>query len=122
MPVIARAFAVVFLCAFSFEAMAATQEEIDQARNKGLAWFYVNQKGDGSWKTAGGLQTQSTAAALEALLNAGITRGRPFAMAQSWLANADQISTDSISRQCIALYRSGSAVTSLIARLTAMRR
>lgn len=121
MPVIARAFAVVFLCAIAFEAMAATQVEIDQARNKGLAWFYVNQKGDGSWKSAGGLQTQSTAAALEALLKAGITRGRPFAMAQSWLANADQISTDSISRQCIALYRSGSDVTELIARLTAMR-
>jgi len=121
MSVIARAIAVVFLSVCAGEAYAATQAEIDAARNKGLAWLYTSQKGDGSWKTTGGLQSQPTAAALEALLNAGVTRGRPFATAQSWLTNADSLSTDSLSRQTIALYKAGASVTALMTRLTGMR-
>ncbi|MBI5656777.1 MAG: putative Ig domain-containing protein [Geobacter sp.] len=121
MSVIARAVAVVFLSVCAAEVSAATQEEIDAARSKGLAWLYTSQKGDGSWKTTGGLQSQPTAAALEALLNAGITRGRTFATAQSWLANVDALSTDSLSRQSIALYKAGASVTALMTRLTSMR-
>lgn len=121
MSVIARAVAVVLLSVLATTATAATQAEVDLARSKGLAWLYINQKGDGSWHNSGGLQTQPTAAALEALLNSGITRGRPFAIAQSWLANADTQSTDSLSRQSIALYKSGASVTELMTRLTGMR-
>lgn len=120
MSVIAQAVAVLLLV-FATTATAATQAEIDQARSKGLAWLYNTQKGDGSWKTSGGLQTQPTAAVIEALLNAGVTRGRTFAMAQSWLSNADSQSTDSLSRQSIALYKSGASVTVLMTRLTGMR-
>ncbi|MDD5760258.1 MAG: prenyltransferase/squalene oxidase repeat-containing protein [Desulfobulbaceae bacterium] len=121
MSVIARAVAVLLLSVFAIQALAATQAEIDQSRSKGIAWLYNSQKGDGSWKTSGGLQIQPTAVALEALLNAGVTRGRPFATAQSWLANADSLSTDSLSRQSIALYKSGANVTTLMTRLVTMR-
>ncbi len=105
----------------SQQSYSATQTEIEQARSKGLAWLYINQKGDGSWKTLGGLQTQPTAAALEALLNAGIIRGRTIATAQSWLSNADTQSIDSLSRKSIALYRSGADVASLMNHLTGLR-
>lgn len=121
MSVIARSVAILFLLVFATESPAATQEEINQAQSKGLAWLYTNQAGDGSWKSSSGLQIQPTAAVLEALLNVGITRGRTFAIAQSWLANADSLSTDSLSRQSIALYKSGASVTALMTRLTAMR-
>ncbi|OGU06411.1 MAG: hypothetical protein A2075_07595 [Geobacteraceae bacterium GWC2_58_44] len=121
MSVISRTFSTVSLLVFATTAIAATQADIDQARNKGLAWLYISQKGDGSWRTAGGLEIQPTAAVLEALLNAGVTRGRAFAMAQSWLTNADSISTDSLSRQGVALYKAGANVTALMTRLTGMR-
>ncbi|KAF0218590.1 MAG: Ig family [Geobacteraceae bacterium] len=121
MSVLQRAVAVVVMCVFATGALAATTAEIDQARNKGLAWLFSNQKGDGSWKASSGLQNQPTAAALEAYLNAGVKQGYSFAAAQAWLGNAEALSTDSLSRQSMALYKSGASVTALMTRLTAMR-
>lgn len=121
MSVMVRVTVGVLFCLLATSATAATQAEIDLARNKGIAWFYINQKGDGSWKIPGGLQTQPTAAALEALLNSGITRGRFVAMAQSWLTNTVSQSTDSLSRQSIALYKSGANIAPLMTRLINMR-
>jgi squalene cyclase len=88
---ILRKIVAVVLCVISMAsgAMAATQQDIDNARAKGLAWLISNQNGDGSWKAAAGLEVQSTATALEALMNAGITQGFDYGAAVSWLKNTD---------------------------------
>jgi squalene cyclase len=63
-----RKIVMMVLCVISMAsgAMAATQQDIDNARAKGLAWLISDQNGDGSWKAAAGLEVQSTATALEA--------------------------------------------------------
>lgn len=123
MSVISRTLSVAFLLALATaSATAATPEEIDLARNKGLAWLFANQQGDGSWKIPlSNLQAQPTAAVLEAYINAGVSHGYSFATAQAWLSNADPQSTDSLSRKCMALYRTGSNTATLITRLINMR-
>ncbi len=122
MSVRSQAFSLVLLSLFATTASAATPEQIDQARNKGIAWLLSNQQGDGSWKIpSSSLQTQPTAAALEAYINAGVNHGYSFASAQAWLTNVDSQSADSLSRQSTALYRTGASTTTLMARLINMR-
>ncbi|MCX5804630.1 MAG: hypothetical protein NT010_00995 [Proteobacteria bacterium] len=99
-----RALMVIALCMFfTMQSHAVSQEQIDNARYKGLAWLMTHQLGDGSWQAAPGLEVQSTAAALDALTNAGIRTGYSFGAAVSWLMNADAPSVDSLSRKIIAL-------------------
>ena len=81
----------------------ATLSPTDQARVKGLAWLYQHQNGDGSWNNAAGLAVQSTAAALGALRNAGVSAGPGYSNGLAWLENAQAGSVDSLSRQIQAL-------------------
>ncbi len=116
-----RLATVALLSGIAMESFAASQAQIDEARNKGLAWLIVNQGGDGSWKVNATLGIQATSSALEALLNAGIRRGFSFAAGQSWLTNAEAVSTDSLSRQSATLSQCGADVSALTSRLVAMR-
>lgn len=88
-------------------ALAASLAEMDAARVKGLAYLYRTQNGDGSWANLDSLKVQTTATALEALMNAGINSGKTYASASAWLANIDPPSVDSAARKIAALSRTG---------------
>jgi chitodextrinase len=122
MSVLLRTIVITALCVISMASVAigATQQQIDTARAKGLAWLIQNQNGDGSWKLSSGLKIQPTSAVLEAFLNAGIKRGYPYAAGVSWLGNAEALNTDSLARQASTLYRCGGNVDILMNRLNSM--
>lgn len=98
---------------------AATPAQIDDARAKGLAWLVKNQKGDGSWQAHASLKVQSSAVALSALRNAGITNAESYAAGLSWLTNAEAGSTDAQSRQIAELAQAGAATSAKVAVLQA---
>lgn len=91
-------------------AMAAAlpaQAGIDEARAKGVKWLVQTQKGDGSFGGLQGLDTQATAAAIEAMLAAGMARSPQYGRALSWLANAPGASVDARAWQAAALAAGG---------------
>lgn len=100
-------------------AQAATQAQIDQMRARSLAYLVGQQKGDGSWRDAGGNGVQATASALEAMINSGIKTGYAPGAAVSWLLNENASSTDSLARQIAALARHGVVVNHLVPLLLA---
>lgn len=105
---VSRALVIAAIVLFSLPAYA----DVETARAKGLAWLLTQQLGDGSWRAAPGLEVQSTAAALDAITNAGISRGYAFGAAVAWLQNADAPSIDSLSRKAAALKGAGVDVAS----------
>ena len=113
----------IVLSAVAANSMAAapTSAQLDQARTKGLAWLVTHQSGDGSWNSPSGLAVQPTAAALDALANAGIKQGYVYAASQAWLVNADGSSVDSLSRKTVALFHSGANVAPLTSQLLLQR-
>jgi len=102
-------------------AEAAIPVQIDDARAKGLAWLVKNQKGDGSWQAHGALKVQSTASALEALMQAGMRSGETYGAAVGWLSNVEASSIDAKSRKAAALALAGLDTTSLVQALLAAR-
>lgn len=86
---------------------APAQAGIDDARAKGLKWLVQTQKGDGSFNGLNGLDTQSTAAAVEAMGAGGMTKSPQYARALSWLANAPGSSLDARAWQAMALASAG---------------
>lgn len=102
-------------------AQAASSAQIDEARTKGLAWLYLNHKGDGSWYANDSLKVHSTAAALEALRNAGIKSGEAYGGAVSWLTNADPQGMDAASRRIMALFQAGLDTSALTQKLVGAR-
>lgn len=100
-------------------AQAATTAQIDDARAKSLAFLVSQQKGDGSWRDAGGNGVQATASALEAMTQSGIKTGYVPGAAVSWLLNENASSTDSLARQIAALARHGVGVNHLVPLLLA---
>lgn len=100
------AFAFLFVT-FLPAAMAATTAQIDAARAKGLWWLITHQNSDGRWKSAGGMEVQPTAAAIEAMTNAGMKQGFVYGKAVAWLGNADAPSVDTLSRKITALKGAG---------------
>lgn len=110
----------VLFCTLAVQASAATQQQLDNARSKGIAWLLQKQNGDGSWQMASGLKIQPTAAALDALVNAGIKSGYPFSSAVAWLGNAEALSVDGLARQSRTLYKCGNNVDTLMKRLDTM--
>ncbi|MBP1151330.1 hypothetical protein [Methylocaldum sp. RMAD-M] len=62
-----------------FVAASGQAAPIDEARLKGLAWLIQHQHGDGRWESVPGLEVAATAAAVEALVNAGVTQGEAYA-------------------------------------------
>lgn len=104
-----------------FIAKTGLAAPIDDARFKSLAWLITHQGGDGSWRGAPGLEVAETAAAIEALANAGVTQGDTYATGVAWLQNHQADSTDALARQTIALYKAGRDTTGLMTRLIALR-
>lgn len=99
---------------------AATQAQIDAARNKGLWWLATHQNGEGRWGNSPIASVASTATALEAL-NASGLRGPLYARGYSWLANAPANSVDSLARQITAVGMSGGDTTRLTTGLMSAR-
>ena len=91
----------------------ALSADTDSARNQGAAWLIKQQRGDGSWASAGGdLPVQATSAAILALKNAGLSRSPTYGAAVGWLANVDVSSVDSISRKIEGLAAAGMRASS----------
>lgn len=101
--------------------LSASLAEMDTARVKGLAYLYRTQNGDGSWANLDSLKVQTTATALEALINAGINTGKTYASAGAWLANVDPPSVDSAARKIAALSRTGMNMKPQAQALLALR-
>ena len=104
-------FAFVLLLAVV--ATAPAQAGIDDARAKGLKWLVQTQKGDGSFAGLQGLDTQSTAASVEAMISGGMTKSPQYARALSWLANAPGGSLDSRAWQAMTLAAAGRDATTI---------
>jgi hypothetical protein len=96
-------------------ALAAmpAQAAIDEARAKGIKWLVQTQKGDGSFVGLQGLEVQSTSAAIEAMLAAGVTQSPQYARALAWLANAPGGSLDSRAWRVSALAAAGRDATGI---------
>src|SRR5262245_59027115 len=101
-------------------ASAATQEQIDAAREKMLAWLLIHQRSDGSWRGTPGSEVAASASALEGLSRAGVN-GYPYAAGVSWLANAPIASVDSLSRKIVALRQANLNVTPALQQLLGWR-
>lgn len=107
----------MLICVGLLASGASYAAPVDDTRFKGLAWLLSNQNGDGSWGNSAGLKVVETASGVEALANAGITSGDSFNRAVAWLENYQAASTDSLSRQALALYKAGRDVSGLTTRL-----
>ncbi len=102
--------AVLLTAAVSLPAQGAT---VDEARAKGLKWLVQTQKGDGSFSGLQGLETQATAASVEAMIAGGMSKSPQYARALSWLANAPGESLDSRAWQTMALAAAGRDATTI---------
>lgn len=111
----------IALLLFSSSIHAATPAQLDTARNKGLAWLFTHQSSEGQWQSPGGLPVQTTAAAVDALKNAGVTRGYFYAGAVAWLRNAEALSNDALARQIGALSATGTNTQPLVTTLLTNR-
>ncbi len=96
----------------SLSVWAATQTQIDTARNKGLWWLFAHQNSEGRWGNSSIAAVAATASALEALNTAGL-RGPVYARGYSWLVNAPASSVDSLARQLAAVRLAGGNTTNL---------
>lgn len=110
----------VMLGTASISSGAATQAQIDTARNKGLWWLFVHHNGEGRWGNSSIAAVASTASALEALSVAGL-RGPIYSRGYSWLANAPSSSVDSLARQITAVNMGGGNTTRLTNDLMSAR-
>jgi len=108
------------LGATAMSGWGASQLQIDNARDKGLWWLFAHQGGEGTWGSAPNTTVADTAAALEALANAGI-RGPVFSRGYSWLANAEASSADSLARQIAAVRGAGGDTSRLTTKLAGGR-
>ena len=112
-----RRLILAVLCLSIFSTTVGWAAAIDTARLNGLAWLILNQSGDGSWRDSPGLEVAQTAAGVEALLNAGISKGNTYDTAVAWLQSYQAYSTDALSRQVIALSKAGRNTSSLMSQL-----
>lgn len=88
-------------------AASSAQATVNDARAKGIKWLAQTQQGDGSFVGLQGLEVQSTSAAVEAMLAAGLDKSPQYARALAWLANAPGGSLDSRAWQAAALAAAG---------------
>jgi hypothetical protein len=92
---------------FALTVASSAHATDDDARAKGTKWLVQTQNGDGSFVGLQGLEVQSTSAAVEAMIAAGMTHSPQYARALSWLANAPGGSLDSRAWQVAALAAAG---------------
>ena len=99
-----RACAVIgiSLALVSSTVAAATQAQINAARDKAAAWLIGQQLGEGRWTTGHDADIPVTAQALMGLTSAGV-RGVPTRNATAWLLNAKTDSIDALARSLLAL-------------------
>lgn len=97
----AAAMAAALLFGTGRETPAATQPQIDLARDKAAAWLILNQKGDGLWLKGEGADLPVSAQALLGLVSAGV-KGYPVFNANAWLLNNKPESVDALSRILMA--------------------
>lgn len=90
---------------------------VDEARAKGLKWLVQTQNGDGSFSGPQGLETQATAATVEAMVAGGMSKSPQYGRALSWLANAPGASVDSRAWQAMALVAAGRDATTIAGTL-----
>jgi hypothetical protein len=90
---------------------------VDEARANALKWLVQTQKGDGSFSGLQGLETQATAASVEAMLAGGMSKSPQYGRALSWLANAPGSSVDSRAWQAMALVAAGRDATTIAGTL-----
>jgi len=90
---------------------------VDEARAKALKWLVQTQKGDGSFSGLQGLDTQATAASVEAMIAGGMSKSPQYGRALSWLANAPGASVDSRAWQAMALASAGRDATTIAGTL-----
>lgn len=106
--------AALLTAAASLPAHAAT---VVEARAKGLKWLVQVQQGDGSFSGLQGLDTQATAASVEAMIAGGLGKSPQYGRALSWLANAPGASVDSRAWQATALAAAGRDATTIAGTL-----
>ena len=116
-----RPLSIAYSFLLTLTIVSPVQANVDDARAKGLAWLVKNQKGDGTWYAREAIRVQSTAAALEALMNAGIRSGETFGAGTAWLSNSESPSTDSQARKLAALNDAGYSMAAASAQLSAGR-
>jgi hypothetical protein len=104
---------IAFTLLLALTVASPAQANVDDARAKGIKWLAQTQKGDGSFVGLQGLEVQSTSAAVEAMLAAGVTRSPQYARALAWLANAPGGSLDSRAWQAAVLAAAGRDATSI---------
>lgn len=104
----------LLMAAMSQQSHAVT---VDEARANALKWLVQTQKGDGSFSGLQGLETQATAASVEAMLGGGMSKSPQYGRALSWLANAPGASVDSRAWQAMALVAAGRDATTIAGTL-----
>jgi Putative Ig domain len=98
----ARAVIGISLALGAGAVEAATQAQINAARDKAAAWLIGQQLGEGRWTTGHDADIPVTAQALMGLTAAGV-KGIPARNATSWLLNAKADSIDALARSLLAL-------------------
>jgi hypothetical protein len=95
--------------------------QVETARSKGLAYLVTHQRGDGTFASTSGLEVQTTAAAVEALANAGMKPSQSVTAAIAWLGNQEATSVDSWARRIVALNTVGIRKDSDLIKLLDLR-
>lgn len=106
-----RQLRIAYSLLLTLSIVSPVQATVDDARAKGIKWLVQTQKGDGAFVGLQGLEVQSTAAAVEAMLAAGMTRSPQYTRALAWLGNAPGGSLDARAWQAAALAAAGRDAT-----------
>lgn len=116
-------FVAIFVCwpFWVSVVFAATQAQIDQSWNKGLAWIMTNQHQDGGWSNTAGLGPQTTGEILKALAKVNLKTSYTYMGGVSWLSNSEPGSVDALAHQIEALKTSGEELTALGVKLKSWR-
>ena len=108
-----RQLRIAYSVLLTLSIVSPAQATVDDARAKGVKWLVQTQKGDGAFAGLQGLEVQSTAAAVEAMLAAGLNKSPQHARALAWLVNAPGGSVDARAWQVAALAAAGRDATSI---------
>lgn len=88
-------------------AVGVCHADVTSSRIAGLSYLITQQKGDGNWSPAKGMEVPATAESLTALFNSGMHGQGTYARGVSWLANAKTSSVDALTRKIMVLQQAG---------------